>query len=201
MKKFICLILIALLCAGNAYAACSAATIPTPAKIKFLNGSFGTSDTYKIAFFTSSATYGATSTGYGATNEVSGTGYSAGGYTLDSFAVTSASTTAYIDWADEVNNTVTFNSAAECVIIYNDTDAADQILYVSAITSVQPSAGTLTVTFPTADSSTAIIRLAKKVWNAIVPEAWAADIVDAQVVLEGASILGNGKEIVFGSPE
>ena len=41
-----------------------------------------TTHTFKIALYTSSATLGATTTAYSATNEVSGTGYTAGGNTL-----------------------------------------------------------------------------------------------------------------------
>jgi len=41
------------------------------------------SDTFKMALFTSSATLGASTTGYSTTNEVSGTGYSAGSGTYN----------------------------------------------------------------------------------------------------------------------
>ena len=44
-------------------------------------------DTLKIALYTSSASLGATTTAYATTNEVSGTGYTAGGVTLSSQAV------------------------------------------------------------------------------------------------------------------
>lgn len=41
-----------------------------------------TSDTFKCALYTSSASIGASTTAYSTTNEVSGTGYTAGGATL-----------------------------------------------------------------------------------------------------------------------
>ena len=42
----------------------------------------GTGNTFKIALYTSSATMSASTTAYATTNEVSGTGYTAGGNTL-----------------------------------------------------------------------------------------------------------------------
>ena len=54
-------------------------------------------DTLKIALFTSSASLGAGTTAYSTSNEISGTGYSAGGETLTSKVVTTSGTTAYFD--------------------------------------------------------------------------------------------------------
>jgi hypothetical protein len=55
----------------------------TSFKVALLDGemdfSSDTSDVFKIALYTSSATLGAATTAYTVTNEVSGTGYSAGG--------------------------------------------------------------------------------------------------------------------------
>jgi hypothetical protein len=144
---------------ANAFAACTTA-FPTSAKKEFLDGVHLAANTYKIAFYTDTATYGAATTAYSATNEVSGTGYTAGGYTLDTRASNTSGTTAWLDFADEVASTVTFTSAAKCVIIYNDTVAGDPAIYVGNLASaVQPSAGTLTVTFPAADATNAIVRV------------------------------------------
>ena len=58
----------------------------TSFKVAILNGemdfSADTSDTYKIALYTSSATLSAATTAYTTSNEVSGTGYTAGGESL-----------------------------------------------------------------------------------------------------------------------
>lgn len=55
----------------------------TSFKVEILGGDFdfssGTSDVFKIALFTSSATLDATTTAYSTSNEVTGTGYVAGG--------------------------------------------------------------------------------------------------------------------------
>ena len=57
--------------------------------------------TFKIALYTSSATLGASTTAYSTTNEVSGTGYTAGGKTLPvASGVTSSGTVAYVDFTD-----------------------------------------------------------------------------------------------------
>ena len=83
----------------------------TSFKVGVLDGTFdfssGTSQVFKIALYTSSATLDATTTAYSVTNEVSGTGYSAGGETLViATNPTSSSTTAYLDFDD-----VTWSSA------------------------------------------------------------------------------------------
>src|SRR5210317_331823 len=83
----------------------------TSFKVDLLNGihAFGTTvaragttaDTMYMALYTSSATLDATTTAYTATNEVSGTGYVAGGQALTTVAPTSSGTTAFLDFNDE----------------------------------------------------------------------------------------------------
>ena len=181
-KVLAALLFVTLLFAGaHVDAACTQA-ISTSAKGNWLGGLFLKADTYKIAFYADAATYSASTAQYSATNEVSGTGYSAGGYTLDSLAYGTSGTTYWMDFADEVSATTTFDAASTCAVIYDDTAAdtgctasgapwpccsgsgagtcANAVLGVFTFTSVQPSAGTLTVTFPTADASNAIIRIA-----------------------------------------
>ena len=141
----------------------------TSFKVDLLNGihAFGTTvtrgstnaDTFKIALYTSSATLDASTTAYSVTNEVSGTGYSAGGNTLTvSQTPTSTSTTAWLDFADTtwVSSTITANGA----LIYNSTNS-DKAVAVLAFGGDKTSTnGDFTIVFPTADSSNAIIRIA-----------------------------------------
>lgn len=119
-------------------------------------------DTFKIALYTSSATLGATTTAYTATNEVSGTGYTATGNTLTRVDPTSSGTTAYTDFADTTWSTATI-TARGC-LIYNDTlttPVADASVQVHDFGSDRSStAADFTIQFPTADASNAIIRLA-----------------------------------------
>jgi hypothetical protein len=123
------------------------------------NFTTSTGDTFKLALYTSSATLGAATTAYSATNEVSGTNYSAGGAALTNVTPTTSGTTALTDFADLTfsNATVTANGA----LIYNDTAAGDPSVVVLAFGGDKTStAGDFTIQFPTADASNAIIRIA-----------------------------------------
>lgn len=119
-------------------------------------------DTFKFAMYTSAATMDATTTAYSATNEASGTGYSAGGGTLTRIDPTSSGTTAYTDFADLVFTTATIT--ARGALIYNTTpthtytNPSCVVLDFGADKS--SSAGDFTIIFPTADASNAIIRIA-----------------------------------------
>ena len=118
-----------------------------------------TGDTFRIALFTSSATLDATTTAYSATNEVSGTGYTAAGNALTNVTPTTSGTTAYTDFADTTwsSATITANGA----LIYNDSHASDAAVCVLAFGGDKTSTnGDFTIQFPTADASTAIIRIA-----------------------------------------
>jgi hypothetical protein len=126
------------------------------AKHNFLNSG---GNTFKIALYTSSATLSAATTAYSATNEVSGTNYTAAGNTLTRVNPASSGTTAYTDFADTTwsSSTITANGA----VIYNDTASGDPSVIVLAFgADKSSSAGDFTITFPTADASAAIIRIA-----------------------------------------
>jgi hypothetical protein len=135
----------------------------TSFKVELLKGvhdfTNSTGDSFKIALYTSSATLDATTTAYSASNEVSGTGYTATGNTLTNVTPTSSSTTAYTDFADTTwsSATITANGA----LIYNDTEAGDPAVCVLAFGGDKTSTnGDFTIQFPTADASNAIIRIA-----------------------------------------
>lgn len=109
-----------------------------------------------------SGTYGAATTNYsdvtGNSDESSGTNYSAGGQNLDSAAIAVSSTTAHVDFADEVFSNVT-TSAAGC-IIYNSSASNKAICVIDFGGTVSATAGDLTIEFPAAGASTAVIRIA-----------------------------------------
>ena len=118
-----------------------------------------TQDTFKIALFTSAATLDATTTAYSVTNEVSGTGYTAGGNTLSISQVpTSTSTTAFLDFTDTTwsSATITANGA----LIYNSTNSDTAVAVLAFGGDKTSTAGYFTIVFPTADSTNAIIRIA-----------------------------------------
>lgn len=118
-----------------------------------------TGNTFKLAMYTNSASFTAATTAYTATNEVSGTGYSAGGGTLTNVTPTTSSTTAYTDFADLTFSTATIT--ARGALIYNDTASGDPSVVVLDFGADKTStAGDFTIVFPTAGASTAIIRIA-----------------------------------------
>ena len=116
-------------------------------------------DTFNIALYTNSASFTAATTAYTATNEVSGTGYTAKGNTLTRVDPTSSGTTAFTDFADTTwsSSTITARGA----MIFNDTVAGDPSVVILDFGSDQSSSsGDFTIQFPTADASNAIIRIA-----------------------------------------
>jgi hypothetical protein len=116
-------------------------------------------NSFKLALYTSSATLGAATTAYSATNETSGTGYSAGGAALGNVNPTSSGTTGFTDFDDLTfsSSTITANGA----LIYNDTASGDPAVCSLAFGGDKTStSGDFTIQFPTADASNAIIRIA-----------------------------------------
>ena len=116
-------------------------------------------NTFKIALYTSSATLSAATTAYSGTNEVSGTNYSAAGNTLTRIDPSSSGTTALTDFADTTwaSSTITARGA----VIYNDSASGDpSVIVLDFGADKSSSAGDFTITFPTADASDAIIRIA-----------------------------------------
>jgi len=136
----------------------------TSFKVGILDGTFdfssGTSQVFKIALYTSSATLDATTTAYSVTNEVSGTGYSAGGETLViATNPTSSSTTAYLDFDDVTWSTATITARGALIYLADGgTNPAVAVLDFGA--DKTSTAGDFTIVFPAADASNAIIRIA-----------------------------------------
>ena len=135
-------------------------TLPTSFKVQLLNAQQNfTSNTFKMALYTSSATLDATTTVYTTSNEVAGTGYTAGGNTLAvSVAPTSSGTVAYISFSDTSWFTATFTARGALIYNTSQSNAAVAIFDFGSDKSVV--GGTFTVTFPAATSTTAVIRIA-----------------------------------------
>jgi hypothetical protein len=124
------------------------------------NFTTGTGNTFKLALYDNSASFTAATTAYTVTDEVANSGsYAAGGGTLTNVTPTSTGTTAFTDFAD-----LSFTSAtitAFGALIYNDTAAGDPSVCVLDFGGAKTSTtGTFTIIFPTADSTSAIIRIA-----------------------------------------
>jgi hypothetical protein len=117
--------------------------------------------TLKAALYLASATTNGTNAAYTATGEVSGTNYVAGGVTVTNGNTAGlTSTTAY--WtpsASIVYTTVTLSTAFDAMMIYSTTDT-NRNIGVFTFGSQTITAGTVTLTMPTNDSSTALVRFA-----------------------------------------
>ena len=117
--------------------------------------------TMKAALYLASATTNGTTAAYTATGEVSGSGYSAGGVSCtNANSAGLTSTTAY--WtpsASLVYTTVTLSTAFDAVMIYSTTDT-NRNIGVFTFGSQTITAGTLTLTMPTNDATTGLVRFA-----------------------------------------
>ena len=119
--------------------------------------------TFKLAMYTNSASFNAATTAYTTSNEVSGSGYSAGGGTLTRVDPSLSGTTALTDFSD-----LTFTSAtvtARGALIYNTTTGGgsgttDTVVVLDFGSDKSSTAGDFQIVFPTADASNAIIRIA-----------------------------------------
>lgn len=111
--------------------------------------------------YLASATVNASTTAYSATGEVSGTGYTAGGVTVTFGTPPSTSgTTAFVTPSASIAyTTVTLATAFDAVLIYNSTQS-NKAVSVHTFGSQTVTAGTFTLTMPTNDASTGLIRLA-----------------------------------------
>ena len=120
--------------------------------------------TLKLALIKASpsGTYGAATTNYsdvtGNSDEASGTNYSAGGQNLDGATISTTGTTAIVDFTDEVFSNVT--TSADGCIIYNSSASNKAIAVIDFGGTVSATAGDLTIEFPAADASNAVIRIA-----------------------------------------
>ena len=118
-----------------------------------------TSQTFKIALYTSSATLDASTTAYSATNEVSGTGYSAGGNTLTiSTNPTTSGTTAFLSFSNTTWSTASIT--ARGALIYQSGGSNPAVAVLDFGGDKTSTAGDFQIQFPTADASNAIVRIA-----------------------------------------
>ena len=125
-----------------------------------------TADSFKAALYLTTATVNASTTAYSASNEVSGTGYSAGGVAVTMGTVptaTNSSATAGVAFvtpsASITYTTVTLATAFDAVLLYNSTQG-NTAVSVHTFGSQTVTAGTFTLTMPSNTTTTALIRLA-----------------------------------------
>lgn len=117
-----------------------------------------TGDTFNVALFTSAADLGEATSAYSTTNEVSGTGYTAGGAVLSSVTPVAVGTTAVLDFADITFPSSTITSGG--CMIYNFTDSGRSVSIHSFGGDESSSNGNFTLEFPVAGATTSVVRLA-----------------------------------------
>jgi hypothetical protein len=113
-------------------------------------------DVIKIALYTSSANLDATTTAYTTTEEITGSGYTAGGVTLTNQVVDTSGTTAYFDADDPEWTSASFTTAG--ALIYNSTASNKAIAVLSFGGDFTVTSGTFRIVFP-APGAAAIVRI------------------------------------------
>ena len=121
-----------------------------------------TKDVFKAALYLTTATITAATTAYSSINEVTGTGYTAGGVVVTTATAPSfTGTTAFVTpSASIVYTTVTLTTAFDCVLIYNSTAAGQNAVSVHTFGAQTVTAGTFTLSMPSNDSTNGLIRIA-----------------------------------------
>lgn len=114
-----------------------------------------TTDVIKIALYTGDANLNADTTVYSATNEITGTGYTAGGKIMTGVTVNTSGYTAYVDFDNVVWNPGIFT--ARCALIYNSSKGNKSVAVLD-FGSDKTSTSTFTITMPANTATSALIR-------------------------------------------
>lgn len=122
------------------------------------NFAVGTPYTYKIALYTALADLNSQTTAYSSVNEISGTGYTAGGKVLTIIPPSSSTTanTAFVSFLPVTWNPAAFTTRG--ALIYNSTTNA--AVCVLNFGNDKTATNSFTVQFPTANATDAILRIA-----------------------------------------
>jgi len=136
--------------------------VPDSFKTDLLEGTFNFASsggsTFKLALYTDISGLTTATTAYTTSNEVSssGTSYTAGGNTLTNNGVAVASNIGYVDFADLTFSSVTLSAVGALIYKGSSNEAVLVLDFGGTKTATN---GDFVVQFPTANSSSAIIRL------------------------------------------
>lgn len=119
----------------------------------------GTTQVFKIALYTNTATLDSTTTAYTTDGEVSATGYTAGGETLTVSQVPTTGSSGTISYYSFDNVSWSGSFAARGALIYKYDGSANPAMVVLDFGNDKTSTGTFQVQFPTADNTNAIVRI------------------------------------------
>ena len=133
--------------------------LTTSFKVDMLEGKQNVaSDTLKMSLYTAYATLNQDTTAYTSDNEISGTGYTAGGETLSNVTIMSGSNTVYVSFSNVVWNPAQFTTRG--ALIYNSTKSNASIAVLDfGSDKIQTGNNTFTVTLPPDTESSALIRI------------------------------------------
>jgi hypothetical protein len=144
-----------------------AQTATTSFKVELLQAvhNFGPTspNTFKVALYTAAANLGATTTVYTTSNEVTGSGYTAGGNTLvistspTSGNNTSGIPTAFASFTNSSWANATFT--ARGALIYNSTQGNKSVAVLDFGSDKTVNNDTFQIIFPTPDANSAIVRI------------------------------------------
>lgn len=114
-------------------------------------------DTIKVALYTSAADLSESTTAYSATNEITGTGYVAGGQVMTGVTINSSGSVAYVNFSNVVWSPAQFT--ARGALIYN-ASKADRAIAVLDFGSDKSTSTTFTLSMPANTATSALIRSA-----------------------------------------
>ena len=122
------------------------------------NFNAGTGNVFKLALYTSAATFSSSTTVYTSTNEVANTGqYVTGGGVLTNISPLVSSGVAFIDFADISFTGVTLTAAG--ALIYNTSNSNAAVCVLDFGSDKSATSGTFTIQFPADTTSAAILRI------------------------------------------
>ena len=110
-------------------------------------------NTLKVALYSASADLNEDTTAYSATNEVTGTGYVAGGVALSGVTISTDGYTAFVNFSNAVFNA---SVTARCALIYNVTQANKSIAVLDF--GSDKTSTNFTIVMPANTASSALIR-------------------------------------------
>jgi hypothetical protein len=113
------------------------------------------SDSLYIALYTGNANLNEATTVYSSTNEITGTGYTAGGKLITGVTVQSSGYTAYVSFNNPLWSPAAFTT--RCALIYNATQGNKSIAVLD-FGSDKTCTTTFTITLPANTSTAALIR-------------------------------------------
>ena len=122
------------------------------------NFTTGTGNVFYIALYTASADLGADTTVYTASNEASGTNYTAGGIALTNITPTTSGTTGYWSFQNATFSNVTLTCAG--ALIYNSTNGNRAVCVLNFGNTISKSGADLVITFPAPGATDAVLRIA-----------------------------------------